>query len=202
MSSSRPKSSGRGATRLVVLVHRRVLHEVGRRGVQLALLGEHLGRDRITPDVCPGDDQLADLLGVLHRREERDAATERIADQVRLVEPEVVDERRDVVGHEPDVERAIDVGRPAVTLEIDRDDLVVRGEGGQGRPEHLAREEPAVEQDHRPAAAVHLVVEVDAVDVGVLAGAPGFGRPFRRGHWGLLLPRRTILTPSVHERGS
>ena len=109
--------------------------------------------------------------GYFDRREERDAATERVADDVRLVEPEVVDERRDVVGHEPDVDRAIDVGRPAVTLEVDRDDLVVRGEGGQDRPEHLARAEPAVEQDQRPAAAVRLVVEVDAVDVGVLAGA-------------------------------
>ena len=42
---------------------------------------------------------------------------------------------------------------------------------GQDRPEHLARAEPAVQQDHRPPGAVDLVVEVDAVDVGVLAGA-------------------------------
>ena len=65
----------------------------------------------------------------------------------------------------------IDVGGPAVALQVDRDHLVVRGERRQHRPEHLARPEPAVEQDQRPAGAVGLVVEVDAVDVGVLPGA-------------------------------
>ena len=103
--------------------------------------------------------------------EERDAATERVAHDVGLLEPEVVDERGDVVGHELDVDRPIDVGGPAVALEIGDDDLVARREGRQQRPEHLARPEPAVEEDERPPGAVGLVVEVDAVDVGVLAGA-------------------------------
>ena len=67
--------------------------------------------------------------------------------------------------------RPVDVGRPAVALEVGEDDLVVRRQDGQDRPEHLARAEPAVQQDQRPAGAVALVVEVDAVDVGVLAGA-------------------------------
>ena len=49
---------------------------------------------------------------------ERHAAAERVADDVRPVEPEVVDERRDVVGHEPDVDRPVDVGGPAVALEV------------------------------------------------------------------------------------
>ena len=56
--------------------------------------------------------------GYFDRGEERDAAAERVADDVRLLEPEVVDERRDVVGHEPDVDRPVDVGRAAVPLEV------------------------------------------------------------------------------------
>jgi hypothetical protein len=123
---------------LVQLVHRRFLHELDRGRADLALLGEHLGRDRVASDVGRGHDELADLVGVLDRREERDPAAERITDEVRLVEPEVVDERGDVVGHEPDVDRPIDVGRSAVTLEVDGDHLVVRGLRRDDRPEHLA----------------------------------------------------------------
>ena len=48
---------------------------------------------------------------------------------------------------------------------------------GQDRSEHLARAEPAVQQDHRPPAPVGLVVEVEAIDIGVLAGACGLGFP-------------------------
>ena len=109
--------------------------------------------------------------GCFDRSEQRHAAAERVADDVRLLEPEVVDEGRDVVGHEPDVDRPIDVRGAAVPLEVDRDDLVALGQRGEYRPEHLARHEPAVEQDHRSPGPVGLVVEVDAVDLGVLAGA-------------------------------
>ena len=36
-----------------------------------------------------------------------------------LLEPEMADQRRDVVGHQPDVDRPVDVGGPAVALEVD-----------------------------------------------------------------------------------
>jgi hypothetical protein len=55
----------------------------------------------------------------------------------------VVDERGDVIGHEPDVKRSVDVGGAAVALQVDDDDLVAFGQRGKGRPEHLARVEPA-----------------------------------------------------------
>jgi hypothetical protein len=51
----------------------------------------------------------------------------------------VFDERHDVIGHEPDVDRPVDVGRPAVPLQVDRDDLVALGQRRKDRPENLAR---------------------------------------------------------------
>ena len=95
-----PEVLGARSDPLVQLVHRRFLHELRGGPAHLALLGEHFGRDRVPPDMRRGDDELADLVRVLHGGEERDPAAERVADDVRLVEPEVVDERRDVVGHE------------------------------------------------------------------------------------------------------
>ena len=94
----------------------------------------------------------------------------------------MVDERRDVVGHEPDVDRPVDVGGPAVPLQVGGDDLVVLGQRGQDRPEHLARPEPAVQQDQRPPGAVCLEVQVDAVDLRVLPGARSAGCPIGGGH--------------------
>ena len=120
---------------------------------------------------------LAGYFGMPDRRVERHPAAERVAHDVRLVEPEVVDEGGDVVGHEPHVDRPIDVGGTAVTLHVGRDDLVALRKGRQDRPEHLARPEPAVQQDHRPPGPVRLVVQVDAVDLGILAGACRLGSP-------------------------
>jgi hypothetical protein len=51
---------------------------------------------------------------------ERHPTAERVAHEVRLVQPEVFDERHDVIGHESDVDRPVDVGRPAVPLRVDR----------------------------------------------------------------------------------
>ena len=148
-----------------------------RRRVHLGLLREHLGRNGVTPDVSRGADELADLLRILHRSEERNAAAERIADDVRLLQPEVVDERRDVVCHQLHVDRPVDVRRAPVPLEVDDDDLVALRQRGEDRPEHLAGSEPTVQQDHGSPCPVGLVVEVDAVDLGVLADALRLDRP-------------------------
>jgi hypothetical protein len=133
------------------------------------------------------DDELADQLGILPRREHRGPAAERVAEDVRSVEAEMADERGDVVGHEPDVDRTVDVRRPAVTLEIDDDRLAALGERRQDRPECLARSEPAMEQDERPTGAVRLIVKIDAVHLGVLA-VPGrrVGPTRRHSHRSLL----------------
>ena len=101
---------------LVQLVHRRVHHELRRVRAHLALLSEHLGVDRAPPDVRRDHHEPPDDLRVLHRRVERDAAAERVAHDVGLLEPEVADQGGDVVGHEPNVDRPIDVGCPPVSL--------------------------------------------------------------------------------------
>ena len=56
----------------------------------------------------------------------------------------MLDQRGDVVRHVLDAQRAVDVGRAPVALQVDRDDLAVRGERGQQVAEHPGRAEAAV----------------------------------------------------------
>src|SRR5688572_21142536 len=77
----------------------------------------------------------------------------------------MLDERRDIAGHQFRAERSIDIGGPAVALQIDTDDLPPLRERRKIGTEHLGRAEPAVQEDERPAGPVDLVVELDAVDV-------------------------------------
>ena len=155
---------------------------------------------------------LPNLLRVLHRGEQCNAAAEGVADDVWLLEPEVVDEGHDVVGHESDVDRPIDVRGAPMSLEVDRDHLVPFRQRWEHRPEHLTRHEPAVQQDHRSARPVRLVVEADAVDVGVLARLYGRRWSHRWSRdllvssfrWMLLRPgrlRETHLASRLQDRG-
>jgi hypothetical protein len=68
------------------------------------------------------------------------------------------------------INRSSNVGSAAVPLQADRDDLVTFGERGMNRPKHLTRSQPAVQQDQRTPFPDRLAIEIDAVDVGVLAG--------------------------------
>src|ERR1700674_1172384 len=88
----------------------------------------------------------------------------------------MVDKGGDVVGHQPDVDWSIDVSSPAVSLQVGGDDLVALRELGEDGPERLVRHESAVQEDQRPPGTVGLVVEVEAVDLGILAGALRVGR--------------------------
>ncbi len=132
-----------------------------------------------------------------NRDHRRDAAAQRIAHHVAPVDPEVLDQRRDVVGHEPDVERAVDVGRPAVALEVDGDHLAVGRQRGQDRAEHLARAEAPVEQDERAAGPLCFEVQVDSVDLGVLAGSLGLAGPLIDCHGGA--PLGVVLLAPFHQ---
>ena len=93
------------------------------------------------------------------------------------------------------VQRPVDVRGPPVSLEVDGDHLVALGQRGQDRPEHVAGAEPAVQQDQGRAGAVGLVVQVDAVDLGVPAGALDRVAPLRHG----VSP--TFLVRGCHVRG-
>jgi hypothetical protein len=48
----------------------------------------------------------------------RHATAERVADHVRLLQPQMVDKGGDVVGHQPNVDWSIDVSSPAVSLQV------------------------------------------------------------------------------------
>lgn len=65
------------------------------------------------------------------------APSERVSDHVRPVQSQVVDQRGDVIGHEAQVDRPVDVCGPPVALEVHEDDLVVVRQGGQHRSVRL-----------------------------------------------------------------
>ncbi len=122
---------------MVQLIHGGVFHELSRGPGHLELLSEHLRRDRVAFDIRRDQDQPADLVRVPHCELQRHAAPQRVAHNVGLGELEVVDERGDVIRHEPRVDRPIDVCGASVSLEVDGDHLVVRRELRHHGLEHL-----------------------------------------------------------------
>jgi hypothetical protein len=98
----------------------------------------------------------------------------------------VINKRSDVIGHQPDVDRTIDVGSAAVPLQVNGNDLVALRQSGTNRPEHLTRSQSAMQQDQRPSGPHGFVIEIEAVDLGVLAGASNVGCPIGGGHGELL----------------
>ena len=106
---------------------------------------------------------------------QRHAAPQGIAEDIGLPEFQVPDQAGDVVRHRLVGERPIDVGRMAVPLQIDDDDLPGPGEDRQELTElQFAGRQTAVEQDQRLPRAVDLEVELEAVDRDV-AGPGGEG---------------------------
>src|SRR2546430_1275257 len=73
--------------------------------------------------------------------------------------------------------KSFDTSFAAMSLRGDGGDLVALRELGQHGPERLARPQSAVQEDQRRPVTVGLVVEVDVVDLGVLAGALRVGGP-------------------------
>ena len=114
-------------------------------------------------------------------RQERDAAAQRVAHEVRPFEFQMLDQCRDVVRHQLRAKWSIDVGRTAMALQVDCDDLPALGERREVGSEHRGRAQAAVEQDERPARSVGLVVELDPVHVGVAAHTFRLASPFGLG---------------------
>ena len=162
---------GPGRDAGVQLIHRRLLHGLGRGGTDLALLRENLRIKRVAPERRRDHHELAHHLRVPDGGLQRHAAAERIAHDVGGCETQVLDQGGDVVGHQRDAQGAIDVGRAPMALQVDGDHLAALGERREVGAKHLDGAETAVQQDERSARAVALVVQLDAVHVGVMAGA-------------------------------
>src|SRR4029078_190935 len=159
--------------RRIQLVHRRLLHVFRGRRIDVRLLRENFGGIAVPPEHGRDNAQLPDQLGMTNGELQRDAAAHRVPNDVYPIELEIPNERRDVVGHELHTERPADVGRAHVTLEIQSQELPSRRERRKIPAEHLDGAESAVEQNEGTALAMDLVVEFDAVDLGVFAGGPG-----------------------------
>src|SRR2546422_10864201 len=93
----------------------------------------------------------------------------------------MLDQARDVLVPQLDTEWSIDAGRPAVALQIHRDDLPTDGERWKVGAEHLESAKPAVQQDERVTGSADLVVELDASQFRVLADAVCRAAPFALG---------------------
>ena len=97
-------------------------------------------------------------------------AAHAVADDVGLRDAEVVHQRRDIIGHLLVAKGAVDdVGGVPMALQLDGDDLVVLGQGGEDRSPQVDRPKGAMEQHQRLPGAVDLVVHLQPVDRGVAA---------------------------------
>jgi hypothetical protein len=101
---------------------------------------------------------------VADRQLQGDAAAHAVAEHVGLVDVQVTDQRRGVVGHLLIGERAIDVGRTPVPLLLGRDHPPRLRQPGQDRADHVDRHVRAMQDDQRPARPVDLVVHVERAD--------------------------------------
>ena len=119
-----------------------------------------------------GQEQSVDDPRVVDTEPQRGRTAHRIANHVGFVVAEPFDQLGDVGRHVLEGHRAFEGQGAAVPLEIDADHLARLGEFGQHRAEHLDGAEAAMQQHQRFAAAVQLVIELDAVD-GRVAGGTG-----------------------------
>ena len=113
----------------VALVERGLRQHVGHLRREAVHVLHDLGVRAVAPESDRDEHQASHALRVLDRRAQRHKAPERVAHHVGPGETEVLDEGRDVVGHGLRAQRAVDVGRRAVALQIDRDDPPARRRG-------------------------------------------------------------------------
>jgi hypothetical protein len=130
------------------------------------------GRGPVAPGERRREDQLPHQPGMPARHLERHAGAVAEAEEVRLGDAEVPEQRRDVVGRSVEANRRVAVGGAAVALFLDGDDATSPGQERDYPAEgDVDGRTAAVEQDQRNAAggAVGLVVHRDAVHGGVAA---------------------------------
>ena len=124
---------------------------------------------------------------MLDRGAQGDAAAERVAHDVRCFQAEEAEETSDVVGHQLEAQRPVDIGRTSMGLQIDTDDLAAFRQERQVLPKHFDCGDATVEQDERFTPALDLVVQVQTIDRRIA----GLGARSAHAHWAC--PFRDLL---------
>jgi len=99
-----------------------------------------------------------------------DAAADRVAHNVGLREPKMLDQRGDVVGHRFVTQWAVDIGGAPVSLQIDGNHFPVLRKRRHDVAEYFGSGQPAVQQDQRLSRTVDFVIQIEAV----YGSVPGF----------------------------
>jgi hypothetical protein len=115
---------------------------------------------------------------MLDREPQPCTAAERVAHDVDLLVSELLEHDGQIVADVEEIDRPITKRRATVSVQIDGDHLSRFGECREERSEHGARAKSTVQEKQRLAAAVDLVVVVDAIghDVALLRGRGLRGR--------------------------
>src|SRR5918994_1353098 len=125
-----------------------------------------------------------------------DAGAHAVAENISLGDPKVPERCGGVIGQLLDGERAIDVGRASMGLQLEGDDLPSLGKSRQKLSERRADcRKRAVEQNQRRSGAVDLVIHLQIVLLSVAASPRGPSIVAIR-HVGLLLTRQLALSGS------
>jgi hypothetical protein len=166
------KSSGFGDVRFV---HRRLFHLFRElRGHRVLLLAD-VGKESRVGKPGGDENETADFLRVLRRELQRDAAAERVSEDVDLFETGLLEHGAHVLADRDEVDLARAERGATVTVEIDGDDGPMVGERGHDGREHVRRPESAVQQQQGLARAADLVVILEAVRLDVAGFFRGRG---------------------------
>ena len=103
---------------------------------------------------------------MLDSRSQGDLAAHRVPHQIGFLNSEVLHQPGDIVGHGLDSQRAVDIGRASMGLQIDRDYLRPFDSAGMISLNIPVAPDTAVQQDQRFVRAVNFVVEVQARSPG------------------------------------
>ncbi len=118
-----------------------------------------------------GEHQAIHPSGTGERQLKGGQSAEAEPEEVRPVDPEVVQQPHHVVGQVRERRVPVDVTGVPVPLQFDGDDLPRRGECGQHAAEgQVDGEQPAVQQDQRLSRAMDLVVQIQPVDPRISGG--------------------------------